>query len=126
MSKTSAPRRLGDTEASATLRAVRVSPQKLNLVATSIRGKSAETALSTLAFSPRRISNDVKKLLQSAIANAENNHQLDVDRLYVKEATVGKTMVLKRFRARARGRVGGIQKPFSNLTVIVREREETE
>jgi large subunit ribosomal protein L22 len=123
MSKTSAPRRLGDTEASATLRAVRVSPQKLNLVATSIRGKSAETALSTLAFSPRRISNDVKKLLQSAIANAENNHQLDVDRLVVSEASVGKSFVMRRWRARARGRVGRIEKPYSNITIVVRERE---
>ncbi|MCX8232093.1 MAG: 50S ribosomal protein L22 [Alphaproteobacteria bacterium] len=123
MSKTSAPRRLGDTEASATLRAVRVSPQKLNLVASSIRGKSAETALSTLAFSTRRISNDVKKLLQSAIANAENNHQLDVDRLVVSEATVGKSFVMRRWRARARGRVGRIEKPYSNITIVVRERE---
>jgi large subunit ribosomal protein L22 len=123
MSKTSAPRRLGDTEASATLRSVRVSPQKLNLVASSIRGKSAETALSTLAFSPRRISNDVKKLLQSAIANAENNHQLDVDRLVVSEATVGKSFVMRRWRARARGRVGRIEKPYSNITIVVRERE---
>ena len=123
MSKTSAPRRLGDTEASATLRAVRVSPQKLNLVASSIRGKSAETALSTLAFSSRRISNDVKKLLQSAIANAENNHQLDVDRLVVSEATVGKSFVMRRWRARARGRVGRIEKPYSNITIVVRERE---
>ena len=126
MSKTSAPRRLGDTEASATLRSVRVSPQKLNLVASSIRGKSAETALSTLAFSPRRISNDVKKLLQSAIANAENNHQLDVDRLVVSEATVGKSFVMRRWRARARGRVGRIEKPYSNITIVVREREDTE
>ena len=123
MSKTSAPRRLGDTEASATLRAVRVSPQKLNLVASSIRGKSAELALSTLAFSPRRISNDVKKLLQSAIANAENNHQLDVDRLVVSEASVGKSFVMRRWRARARGRVGRIEKPYSNITIVVRERE---
>jgi large subunit ribosomal protein L22 len=123
MSKTSAPRRLGDTEASATLRSVRVSPQKLNLVASSIRGKSAESALSTLAFSPRRISNDVKKLLQSAIANAENNHQLDVDRLVVSEATVGKSFVMRRWRARARGRVGRIEKPYSNITIVVRERE---
>jgi large subunit ribosomal protein L22 len=114
---------LGDTEASATLRAVRVSPQKLNLVASSIRGKSAETALSTLAFSPRRISSDVKKLLQSAIANAENNHQLDVDRLVVSEATVGKSFVMRRWRARARGRVGRIEKPYSNITIVVRERE---
>jgi large subunit ribosomal protein L22 len=105
---------------------MRVSPQKLNLVAQTIRGISADAALASLAFSRRRIAGEVRKVLESAIANAENNHQLDVDRLYVKEATVGKTMVMKRFRARARGRIGGIQKPFSNLTVIVREREETE
>ncbi len=123
MSKASAPRRLGDNEASATLRSVRVSPQKLNLVASAIRGKSAESALSTLTFSPRRVSNEVKKLLQSAIANAENNHQLDVDRLVVSEATVGKSFVMRRWRARARGRVGRIEKPYSNITIVVRERE---
>jgi len=123
MSKASAPRRLGDNEASATLTSVRISPQKLNLVASSIRGKSAESALSTLTFSPRRVSNDVKKLLQSAIANAENNHQLDVDRLVVSEATVGKAFVMRRWRARARSRVGRIEKPYSNITIVVRERE---
>jgi large subunit ribosomal protein L22 len=123
MSKSSAPRRLSDSEASATLRSLRVSPQKLNVVASSIRGKTAESALATLAFSPRRISGDVKKLLQSAIANAENNHQLDVDRLVVAEATVGKAFVMRRWRARARGRVGRIEKPFSNITIVVRERE---
>ncbi|MEQ8249437.1 MAG: 50S ribosomal protein L22 [Alphaproteobacteria bacterium] len=123
MSKSSAPRRLSDNEASATLRSLRVSPQKLNVVASSIRGKTAESALATLAFSPRRISGDVKKLLQSAIANAENNHQLDVDRLVVAEATVGKAFVMRRWRARARGRVGRIEKPFSNITIVVRERE---
>ena len=105
---------------------MRVSPQKLNLVAQTIRGQSADAALASLAFSRRRIAGEVRKVLESAIANAENNHQLDVDRLYVKEATVGKTMVMKRFRARARGRIGRIHKPFSNLTVIVREREEIE
>ncbi|MBT5108170.1 MAG: 50S ribosomal protein L22 [Rhodospirillaceae bacterium] len=126
MGKAKTERRLDDTEAKAYVKSIRVSPQKLNLVAQSIRGKSAEAALASLTFSPRRIAVDVRKALQSAIANAENNHQLDVDRLYVKEATVGKTMVLKRFRARARGRIGRIEKPFSNLTVIVREREETE
>jgi large subunit ribosomal protein L22 len=114
---------LSDNEASATLRSLRVSPQKLNVVASSIRGKTAESALATLAFSPRRISGDVKKLLQSAIANAENNHQLDVDRLVVAEATVGKAFVMRRWRARARGRVGRIEKPFSNITIVVRERE---
>lgn len=123
MSKSSAPRRLSDSEASATLRSLRVSPQKLNVVASSIRGKTAESALATLAFSPRRISGDVKKLLQSAIANAENNHQLDVDRLVVAEATVVKAFVMRRWRARARGRVGRIEKPFSNITIVVRERE---
>ena len=126
MGKPRRERVLDDTEAKASVKSVRISPQKLNLLAQSIRGKSVSLALAELTFSRRRIAADVKKVLESAIANAENNHQLDVDRLYVKEATVGKTLVLKRFRARARGRAGGIQKPFSNLTVIVREREETE
>ena len=126
MGKPKAERRLSDDEAQAVSRYIRTSPQKLNLVAQSIRGKNADDALATLTFSTRRIAGDVKKVLESAIANAENNHQLDVDRLFVKEATVGKTMVLKRFRARARGRVGRIKKPFSNLTVVVKEREETE
>jgi len=103
---------------------LRVSPQKLNLVAQTIRGKDVEAALASLTFSKRRIAGDVKKALQSAVANAENNHQLDVDRLFVAEAFVGKQMVMKRWRARARGRVGRIQKPFSQITVIVREREE--
>ncbi len=126
MGKRKVERRLDDSEAMAYAKTMRVSPQKLNLVAQSIRGMRADAALASLAFSRRRIAGEVRKVLESAIANAENNHQLDVDRLYVKEATVGKTMVMKRFRARARGRVGGIQKPFSNLTVIVREGEETE
>ncbi|MBT5267013.1 MAG: 50S ribosomal protein L22 [Rhodospirillaceae bacterium] len=126
MSKDAAPRRLEDNEAIAILRNVRTSPQKLNLVAQMIRGQSADKALATLTFSRRRIAGDVKKAVQSAIANAENNHQLDVDRLYIKEASVGKSIVMKRFRPRARGRVGRIVKPFSHLTVIVREREETE
>ncbi len=125
MGKPKYPRRLSETEAIAVARNLRVSPQKLNLLAQSIRGKSAEAALSELTFSKRRIAGDVKKTLQSAIANAENNHQLDVDRLYVAEATVGKSFIIKRFRPRARGRVGRIVKPFSNLTVVVREREET-
>ncbi len=124
MGKSSAPRRLADTEAQAVARFLRVSPQKLNLLAASIRGKSAQSAMNELAFSKRRIAHDVRKALQSAVANAENNHQLDVDRLYVKEAYVGKTMTLKRFRARARGRVGKIVKPFSRITIVVREREE--
>jgi len=125
MGKKSFGRSLADNEAMAYAKHLRTSPQKLNLVAETIRGKKCEAALSELEFSRRRISGEVKKLLESAIANAENNHQLDVDRLYVAEATVGKTMVIKRWRARARGRVGPIQKPFSNLRLVVREREET-
>jgi large subunit ribosomal protein L22 len=125
MGKKSFGRGLADNEAMAYAKHLRTSPQKLNLVAETIRGKKCEAALSELEFSHRRISGEVKKLLESVIANAENNHQLDVDRLYVAEATVGKTMVIKRWRARARGRVGHIQKPFSNLRLVVREREET-
>ena len=125
MGKPKNPARLAENEARSVLRNLRTSPQKLNLVAQSIRGKSAEAALAELTFSKRRIANDVKKALQSAIANAENNHQLDVDRLYVSEASVGKSFVMKRFRARARGRAGRIEKPWSRLTVVVREREET-
>ena len=125
MGKKSFGRGLADNESMAYAKHLRTSPQKLNLVAETIRGKKCEAALSELEFSHRRISGEVKKLLESAIANAENNHQLDVDRLYVAEATVGKTMVIKRWRARARGRVGRIQKPFSNLRLVVREREET-
>ncbi|MCH7796213.1 MAG: 50S ribosomal protein L22 [Proteobacteria bacterium] len=125
MGKPKHKRRLREDEAIAVTRNLRISPQKLNLVAQSIRGRNAEAALSELTFSKRRIASDVKKTLQSAIANAENNHQLDVDRLYVAEATVGKSFVMKRFRPRARGRAGRIIKPFSNLTVVVREREET-
>lgn len=124
MGKASAERRLGDNEARAFSKTIRVSPQKLNLVAQSIRGKSAEAALAQLTFSTRRISQDVKRVLESAIANAENNHQLDVDSLVVAEAFVGKSLTMKRWRPRARGRVGRIIKPFSNLTIIVREREE--
>ncbi len=124
MGKQSAPRRLPDTDARAVANNLRVSPQKLNLVAQTIRGKDVEAALASLTFSKRRIAVDVKKALQSAVANAENNHQLDVDRLFVAEAFVGKQMVMKRWRARARGRVGRIKKPFSQITVIVREREE--
>ena len=125
MSKPKAPRRLSDNEAKSMARLLRTSPRKLNLVCQTIRGKSAEAALAELTFSKRRIANDVRKTLQSAIANAENNHQLDVDRLYVAEATVGKSMVMKRIRPRARGRVGRILKPWSRLTLVVREREET-
>ena len=125
MSQSANPRRLPETEAQAVLRNLRVSPRKLNLVAQLIRGKKASSALAELTFNHRRIANDVKKVLQSAIANAENNHQLDVDRLYVSQAFVGSAVVMKRFHARARGRGARIEKPFSHLTVVVREREET-
>ena len=125
MGKNVTPRRLADNEARAFAKSIRVSPQKLNLVAQSIRGKPCEEALNQLTFSRRRIAVEVKKVLQSAIANAENNQQLDVDRLVVAEATTGRQFVMKRWRARARGRVGRILKPFSNLTIVVREREET-
>ena len=124
MSKRARPRRLADNEAKAIVRSLRTSAQKLNLVCQTIRGRSAEAALAELAFSKRRIANDVRKTLESAIANAENNHQLDVDRLYVAEASVGRSMVMKRFRPRARGRSARIEKPWSRLTVVVREREE--
>jgi len=124
MGKSKTERRIDETEAQSVLRNLRVSPQKLNLVAAMIRGMDAEKALAALTFSRRRISDDVKKAVQSAIANAENNHQLDGDRLFVAEASVGKGMVMKRWRARARGRVARIQKPFSNLTLVVREQEE--
>ncbi|MGE0152458.1 MAG: 50S ribosomal protein L22 [Reyranellaceae bacterium] len=124
MSKQAKPRREADNEAKAVLRNVRVSPRKLNLMAQSIRGKKAQTALAELTFSPRRIAKDVKKALQSAIANAENNHQLDVDRLVVSEASVGKAIVMKRFHARARGRGAAVMKPFSHLTIVVREKQE--
>ncbi len=125
MGKTSLERQLNDNEAIAMARSLRVSPQKLNVVAGLIRGLDAEAALAELAFCKRRIADDVMKVLQSAIANAENNHQLDVDRLYVAEASVGKSITMRRWRARARGRVASIRKPFSRLTLIVREREET-
>ena len=126
MGKIGSERVLGDNEAMAYAKQLRTSPQKLNLVAEQIRGKDCEKALADLSFSKRRIAGAVKKVLESAIANAENNHQLDVDRLYVSEASVGKSVVMKRWRPRARGRVGRIIKPFSNLRVIVREREESE
>ena len=121
MSKQAKPRALGDSEAKATVRMLRVSPQKLNLLAQLIRGKKVAAALADLEFSRKRISTEVRKALESAIANAENNHSLDVDDLVVGEAYVGKDMVMKRFSPRARGRAGRIEKPFSNLTIIVRE-----
>jgi large subunit ribosomal protein L22 len=126
MSKPSAERRLADNEASAFQRSIRISPRKLNLVAAMIRGKTAQSALADLTFCRRRIANDVKKVLQAAIANAENNHQLDVDRLYVKEATVGRAFVMRRFHTRGRGRSARVEKFFSHLTVVVRERAEEE
>ena len=124
MSQKTNPKRILDNEAISVGRNIRVSPQKLNLVAQSIRGIEASKAIAYLTFSKKRISNDVKKVLQSAIANAENNHGLDVDRLVVKEAFVGKSVVMKRFRARARGRGSRILKPLSHLTIVVSEKEE--
>ncbi|HWJ75921.1 50S ribosomal protein L22 [Mesorhizobium sp. BR1-1-16] len=121
MGKPKRERALKDTEARAITRMIRVSPRKLNLVAALIRGKKASTALADLTFSEKRIARDVKKTLESAIANAENNHDLDVDALVVAEAFVGKALVMKRWSPRARGRVGRIEKPFSHLTIVVRE-----
>ncbi len=125
MSTEKNPRRAADNEAMAILRMLKTSPQKLNLVAGMIRGKKVEKALADLTFSKRRIAGDVKKCLQSAIANAENNHGLDVDALVVAEAWVGKNLTLKRGRPRARGRYGRIMKPFSELTIKVRQVGET-
>lgn len=124
MGKRSAPRRLSEVEASAKAKHIRVSPYKLNLVADLIRGMNAAEAIVQLNFCKRRVANDVKAVLQSAIANAENNHDLDIDRLKVSTVRVGKALVMKRFRARARGRGARILKPFSNLEIIVREDEE--
>jgi large subunit ribosomal protein L22 len=123
MGKKSRERDLADNEAKAVARNIRVSPQKLNLVAQLIRGKAVASALADLQFSRKRIAKDVRKCLESAIANAENNHDLDVDDLVVAEAHVGKGLVMKRFSPRARGRAGRIQKPFSHLTIIVRQVE---
>ncbi len=121
MSKPKTERALQDTEAKAVARMLRISPQKLNLLAQLIRGKKVETALADLQFSRKRIAGDVRKTLESAIANAENNHSLDVDDLVVAEAHVGRALVMKRFSPRARGRAGRIEKPFANLTIVVRE-----
>ena len=121
MSKAKNERGLADNEAKAVANMLRISPQKLNLLAQLIRGKKVERALADLEFSRKRIAVDVKKALESAIANAENNHSLDVDDLVVAEAHVGKALVMKRFSPRARGRAGRIEKPFSNLTIVVRE-----
>ena len=125
MGKPKRARVLKDNEAQAVRRMIRVSPRKLNLVAQLIRGKKASAALADLEFSRKRISGEVRKVLQSAIANAENNHDLAVDNLVVAEAHVGKALVMKRFSPRARGRGGRIDKPFSNLTAVVREVEES-
>ena len=123
MGKKKRERTLSDNEAKAVARMLRVSPQKLNLLAQLIRGKKVATALADLEFSRKRISVDVRKCLESAIANAENNHDLDVDDLVVAEANVGKALVIKRHESRGRGRVGSIHKPFANLTIVVREVE---
>ncbi len=124
MSKPKTERALKDNEAKAVLRMLRISPQKLNLVAQLIRGKKVEKALADLEFSHKRISGQVKKVLESAIANAENNHGLDTDALVVAEAFVGNSLVMKRFMARGRGRSSQIQKPFAHLTIVVRQVEE--
>jgi large subunit ribosomal protein L22 len=123
MGKARRERTLPENEAKAVARMLRVSPQKLNLVAQLIRGKKVDIALSDLQFSNKRIARDVKKCLESAIANAENNHDLDVDDLVVAEAHVGKALVMKRFSPRGRGKMGRIMKPFSHLTIIVRQVE---
>ena len=116
-------RRLGDDQAMAKARMLRTSPQKLNLVAAMIRGKKVERALNDLTFSKKRVAIDVRKCLQSAIANAENNHDLDIDSLVVDQAFVGKNLVMKRYKPRARGRMGKILKPFAEITIVVREQE---
>jgi large subunit ribosomal protein L22 len=125
MGKPARERALPENEAKAVMRNLRISPQKLNLVAASIRGKKVDSALADLTFSKKRIAHDVKKTLESAIANAENNHDLDVDDLVVAEAHVGKALVMKRWTPQARGRVGRIQKTFSHLTIVVRQVEES-
>ena len=126
MGKESRARVLKDHQAMAIGRNIRVSPRKLNLVAQTIRGKKVDRALTDLSFSPKRIAKDVRKILQSAIANAENNHDLDVDDLVVSEASVGKNIVMKRFHARARGNSGGIEKFFSQITIVVEEKRDEE
>ena len=126
MGKESRARVLADNQAKAVGYNIRTSPRKLNLVAQTIRGKKVDAALNELTFSPKRVSHEVKKVLQSAIANAENNHDLDVDDLVVTEASVGKNMVLQRFHARARGRGASVEKPFAQITIIVEERAAAE
>ena len=126
MSKPQHPRTLADSEAQAITRNIRVSPRKLNLVAQSIRNLPAQRAVATLTFSKRRIAGQVKKALESAIANAENNHQLDVDRLVVARAEVGRSVVMRRFHARGRGRAARVEKWFSHLKIVVAERAQEE
>ncbi|NBO17656.1 MAG: 50S ribosomal protein L22 [Proteobacteria bacterium] len=126
MSKQATERALAPNEAKAVINRLRISPRKLNLVAGLIRGKDVSAALTQLTFSHKRIADDVKKALQSAIANAENNHNLNVDNLYVKEAYVGKNLVMKRMHTRGRGRSARVFKPFANLTLILREKGESE
>ena len=126
MGKPALERVLPDNQAKAVGRMIRISPRKLNLVAQSIRGQTAERALNTLTFSRKRVAHQVKKVLQSAIANAENNHDLDVDDLVVREASVGKNLLMRRFHARARGHAGGIEKFFSQITIVVEEKREKE
>jgi large subunit ribosomal protein L22 len=124
MGKSTNPRRVAPTEARAKLVNVRISPRKLNLLAQSIRGLPVQRALNELEFSRKRIAREVRKALYSAVSNAENNHNLDIDALFVAEAFVGKNMVMKRFSARARGRASRIEKPFSEITIVVREQSE--
>ncbi|MCF4167134.1 50S ribosomal protein L22 [Zavarzinia compransoris] len=124
MSQSKNPRRVAENEAMAIGNNLRSSTRKLNLVAQQIRGKAVSTALAELTFSKKHIARDVKKVLESAIANAENNHQLDIDSLVVSQATVGRSLAMRRFHARARGRAAGVVKEFSNITVVVRERAE--
>ena len=126
MGKSTRARTLAENEAKAVARMLRISPQKLNLVAQLIRGKKASSALADLEFSRKRIARDVRKCLESAIANAENNHDLDVDDLVVAEASVGKALVIKRFNSRGRGRMARILKPFANLTIVVREQPQAQ
>jgi large subunit ribosomal protein L22 len=126
MGKSTRARTLDENEAKAVSRMLRISPQKLNLVAQLIRGKKVASALADLEFSRKRIARDVRKCLESAIANAENNHDLDVDDLVVAEASVGKALVIKRFNSRGRGRMARILKPFANLTIVVREQPQAQ
>lgn len=121
MGQSTNPKRTGESEVRAFAKTLRVTPRKLGLVAGLIQGKTAAAAMTALSFSKRRIAGDVKKLLQSAIANAENNHRLDIDKLVISEASVGKAFVMKRFHARGRGKSAGVHKFFSNMTIILRE-----